>query len=101
MRYMLMSRADEHSEAGKFPSPEIMAETGKFVEEITRAGVLLSAEGLKPSSLGARLRLSNGTLTVTDGPFTEAKEMIASFAIVEVASKEEAIEWAARWARLF
>ena len=101
MRFMLMTRADEHSEAGAFPSPEIMANMGTFMEEITRAGVLLSAEGLQPSSKGTRLKLTNGKLTVTDGPFAETKEMISSYAIVEVASREEAIEWAARWARLF
>lgn len=101
MRFMLMTRADEHSEAGAFPSPEVMAAMGTFMEEITQAGVLLSAEGLQPSSKGARLKLSKGKLTVTDGPFAETKEMISSFAIVEVASKEEAIEWAARWAKLF
>jgi len=101
MRFMLMSRADAHSEAGAFPSPEVMAEMGKFMQEITQAGVLLSAEGLQPSSQGARLKLSNGKLTVTDGPFTETKELISSYAIVEVASKAEAIEWASRWARLF
>lgn len=101
MRFMLMTRADQHSEAGAFPSPEVMAEMGTFMEEITKAGVLLSAEGLQPSSKGARLKLSKGKLTVTDGPFAETKEMISSYAIVEVASKEEAIEWAARWAKLF
>ena len=101
MRFILMARADEHSEAGAFPSPEVMADMGAFMQEITQAGVLLSAEGLQPSSAGARLTLSKGTLTVTDGPFAETKEMISSYAIVEVASKAEAIEWAARWAKLF
>jgi hypothetical protein len=101
MRFMLMTRADEHSEAGAFPIPEVMAEMGAFMEEITAAGVLVSAEGLQPSAAGSRLRLSQGALTVTDGPFAETKEMISSFAIVNVASKAEAIEWASRWAKLF
>jgi hypothetical protein len=98
MRFMLMTRADAGSEAGEFPSPEVMAQMGAFMEEITSAGVLLSGEGLLPSSQGARLKISNGKVTVTDGPFTDT---IANFAIVNVASKAEAIEWATRWGKLF
>jgi len=98
MRFMLMSRADQHSEAGEFPTSEVMAEMGAFMEEITKAGVLISAEGLLPSAGGSRITLSGGKLTVTDGPFPDT---IANFAIVNVASKAEAIEWASRWARLF
>jgi hypothetical protein len=98
MRFMLMTRADAGSEAGEFPSPEVMEKMGALMEEITSAGVLLSAEGLLPSSEGARMKLSGGKVTVTDGPFPDT---IANFAIVQVASKEEAIEWATRWAHVF
>lgn len=98
MRFMVMTRADAGSEAGEFPSPEVMAEMGKLVEELTSAGVLLSGEGLLPSSQGARLKLSGGKVTVTDGPFSDT---IANFAIVNVSSKEEAIGLARRWAELF
>lgn len=98
MRFMLMTRADKGSEAGEFPSPEVMEEMGKMMEELTSTGVLLSGEGLLPSSQGSRLKISNGKVTVTDGPFPDT---IANFAIVNVASKEEAIELATRWGKLF
>jgi hypothetical protein len=70
---------------------------GKFIEEITKAGVLLATDGLQPSSKGARVRLSGGKVTVTDGPFTESKELVASYALLEVKSKAEAIEWTKRF----
>jgi hypothetical protein len=76
MRFMLMTKADKHSEAGEFPSPEVMVKMGALMEEITSAGVLLSAEGLLPSSEGARMKLSGGKVTVTDGPFPDT---IANF----------------------
>jgi hypothetical protein len=73
---------------------------GKLIEEMAKAGVLLATDGLQPSSKGARVRISGGKFTVTDGPFTEAKELIAGYAIVQVKSKEEAIEWAKRFLKV-
>jgi len=93
-----MHKSNEENEAGIPPSKELMEEMGKLMEETSRAGVLLAAEGVHPSSRGARLEFSGGRRTVTDGPFAEAKELIAGFAIVQVESKDEAIEWATRFA---
>ncbi|MCC7372810.1 MAG: hypothetical protein IT306_30640 [Chloroflexi bacterium] len=101
MKFMVMSRADKHSEAGEFPGPEVTARMMTFMQEVAEAGILVTAEGLTPSALGARVKLSNGKVTVTDGPFTETKELIASFAILNVASKEEAIRWTTKWAQVF
>jgi hypothetical protein len=96
MRFMMMIKADKNSEAGKLPSKELLAAMGKFNEEMVKAGVMLAGEGLQPSSKGARVKLSKGKRTVIDGPFTEAKELIAGFWLIQVKSKEEAIEWARR-----
>jgi hypothetical protein len=85
---------------GTPPSQEHMAEMGKLIREMTRAGVLLATEGCLPSSKGARVRHSGGKFTVTDGPFTESKELIAGFALFEVKSKEEAIEWTKRFLKV-
>ncbi len=85
---------------GTPPSQEYMAEMGKFIEEMTKAGVLLATEGCQPSSKGARVQYSGGKFTVTDGPFTETKELIAGFALFQVKSKEEAIEWTKRFLRV-
>ena len=93
-----MHKSNEENEAGIPPSKELMEEMGKLMEETSRAGVLLAAEGVHPSSRGARLEFSGGRRTVTDGPFAEAKELIAGFAIGQVDSKDEAIEWATRFA---
>lgn len=98
MRFLVMHKSNEENEAGVPPSPELMEEMGKLMEESARAGVLLAAEGVHPSSKGARLSFSGGRRTVTDGPFAEAKELIAGFAVLQVDSKEEAIEWATRFA---
>ena len=98
MRYLVMHKSNEENEAGVPPSPELVEEMGKLMEESARAGVLLAAEGVHPSSKGARLSFSGGRRTVTDGPFAEAKELIAGFAVLQVDSKEEAIEWATRFA---
>jgi hypothetical protein len=84
-------------EAGLPPSQECMAEMGRFIEEMSKAGVLLATDGLAPSSKGARVRRSGEKFTVTDGPFTEAKELIAGFAIIEAKSKAEAIELTKRF----
>lgn len=96
MRFMMLVKADENSEAGVLPSTEVLAEMGKYNEELVKAGVLLAGEGLHPSSKGARVTYSGAKRTVTDGPFTEAKELIAGFWLIQVKSKEEAIEWARR-----
>jgi hypothetical protein len=96
MRFMVILPASTKSEAGIPPSDkEIFAAMG-FNEELVKAGVMLAAEGLHPSSKGARLRYADGKVTVTDGPFTESKELIAGFWLLDVRSKEEAIEWMKR-----
>jgi hypothetical protein len=84
-------------EEGGRPSPEHVAEMGKLIDSMTRAGVLLATEGCQPSSKGARVRLRNGKISVVDGPFTETKELIGGFAIIAVKSKAEAIEWTERF----
>jgi hypothetical protein len=96
MRFMVIVKADKNSEAGVMPSEQLLAEMGKFNEELANAGVMLAGEGLHPSSKGARVKFSGGQRIVTDGPFTEAKELIAGFWLWEVKSKEEAIEWLKR-----
>ncbi len=97
MRFIGLLKADKHSEAGAPPSRELMEKMGKFIEEITKAGVLVATDGLQPSSKGARVKLSGGEFTVTDGPFTETKELIASYALFEVKSMAEAIHWTKRF----
>jgi hypothetical protein len=96
MRFMLMIKADKNTEAGVLPSKELIAAMGEFNEEMVKAGVMLAGEGLQPSSKGARIKFSGGKRMVTDGPFTETKELIAGFWLIQVKSKEEAIEWAKR-----
>jgi hypothetical protein len=96
MRFMMLIKSDEESEAGQLPSPELFAAMDKFNEEMVKAGVLLSAEGLHPSSRGARVKLSGLKRTVVDGPFPETKELIAGFWMIEVGSLQEAIDWAMR-----
>src|SRR5712691_6601653 len=96
MRFMMLVRADKNTEAGVLPSKELVAAMGQFNEEMVKAGVLLAADGLQPSSKGARIKFSRGKRTVTDGPFTETKELIAGFWMIQVKSKEAAIEWAKR-----
>jgi hypothetical protein len=92
MRFMVIVRADKNTEAGVMPTNELLTAMGKLVN----AGVMLAAEGLHPSSKGVRLKFSGGKVTVTDGPFTETKELIAGFWIWKVNSKEEAIAWLKR-----
>ena len=96
MRFMVLVKADQNSEAGVLPSRELLTEMGKFNEELVKAGVMLAGEGLQPSSKGARVRFSGASRTVIDGPFAESKELIAGFWLWEVKSKEEAIEWVKR-----
>ena len=96
MKFMVIVKATMESEAGGLPDPQLMAEMGRFNEELMKAGVLLAAEGLQPSSKGARVRFSGPERTVIDGPFAETKELIAGFWLWQVRSKEEAIEWVKR-----
>ncbi|HEX3779481.1 MAG TPA: YciI family protein [Pseudonocardiaceae bacterium] len=96
MRFMLMIKATAESEAGELPSTELLTEMGKYNEELVKAGVLLAAEGLHASSKGARVKLAGKRRTVIDGPFAEAKELVAGFWLIEVGSKEEAVEWVKR-----
>ena len=96
MRFMVMVKATKESEAGVMPSEKLLAEMGKFNEELVKAGVMLAGEGLHPSSKGARVRFSGSKRTVIDGPFAETKELVAGFWLLQVKSKEEAIEWIKR-----
>ena len=96
MKFMVMVRATKASEAGEMPDEKLLADMGKFNEELVKAGVMLAGEGLQPSSKGARVRFSGSKRTVIDGPFTETKELIAGYWLWQVKSKEEAIEWVKR-----
>ena len=96
MRFMVIVKADKNSEAGALPDQKCLADMTKFNEELVKAGVLLAAEGLHPSSKGARVRFSGNKRTVIDGPFAETKELVAGFWLFQVKSKEEAIEWVKR-----
>lgn len=96
MRFMVLVPANEESEAGALPDEKDLAEMGKFNEELVKAGVMLAGEGLHPTSKGARIKFEGGKTTVTDGPFTESKELIAGFWLIQAKSKEEAIEWMRR-----
>ncbi|MCC6070585.1 YciI family protein [Massilia sp. GCM10020059] len=96
MRFMIIVKATSESEAGKMPSEKLLADMGKYNEELVKAGVMLAGEGLHPSSKGARVKFSGPERTVVDGPFTETKELVAGFWLWEVKSKEEAIEWVKR-----
>ena len=96
MRFMIIVKASKDSEAGVMPSQQLLADMGRFNEELAKAGVLLAAEGLQASPKGARVKFSGSKRTVIDGPFAETKELIAGFWIWQVKSKEEAIEWVKR-----
>ena len=96
MRFMVMVKATKNSEAGAMPTEKLLAEMGKFNEELVKAGVMLAGEGLHPSSKGTRVKFSGGKRTVIDGPFAETKELVAGFWLWQVKSKEEAIEWVKR-----
>ena len=96
MRFLMMVKANKDSEAGVMPEDTLIAEMGRYNEELAKAGVLLDLSGLQPSSKGARIRFSDGKRTVIDGPFTETKELIAGYWLIQVKSREEAIEWAKR-----
>jgi hypothetical protein len=96
MRFMMIVKASKDSEAGVMPSEELLSAMGKYNEELMKAGVLLDAAGLQASSKGARVKFSGGKRTVIDGPFAESKELIAGYWVIQVKSREEAIEWAKR-----
>ncbi len=96
MRFMVIVKADKNSEAGALPDKKMLTEMGKYNEELVKAGVMLAGEGLQASSKGARVKFSGSKRSVTDGPFAEAKELIAGFWLWDVRSKEEAIEWLKR-----
>ena len=96
MKFVAMVKVDKDTEAGVLPSEELLTEMGKFNEELVKAGMLLGAEGLQPSSKGARVKFSGTKRTVIDGPFAETKELIAGFWILQAKSKEEVIEWIKR-----
>jgi hypothetical protein len=96
MRVMVLVKADKNSEAGVMPSEELLAAMGKYNEELVKAGIMLAGEGLHPSARGARVKFSGAKRAVVDGPFAEAKELIAGFWLWQVRSMDEAIEWAKR-----
>ena len=96
MRFMVIVKANAKSEAGEMPSERLLTEMMAYNEELVRAGVLLAGEGLQASSKGARVRFSGSKRTVIDGPFPETKELVAGFWLIQVSSKEEAIEWVKR-----
>ena len=96
MRVMVIVKATKNSEAGVMPNEKLLAEMGKFNEELVKAGVLLAAEGLQASAKGSRVRFSGANRTVVDGPFAESKELVAGFWLIQAKSKDEAIEWVKR-----
>jgi hypothetical protein len=96
MRFMMLLKATDESEAGVMPGPELLAAMAAYNNEMLKAGVMLAADGLQSSSKGARVRISRGKRTVIDGPFTETKELIAGFWLIQAKSLDEAIEWARR-----
>ncbi|SFP20392.1 YciI family protein [Ralstonia sp. NFACC01] len=100
MRFMILRLADKDTEASVMPSEELLTAMGKYMEDLAKAGVLLGGEGLHPSSRGARVEFKGGKPTVIDGPFAEAKELIAGYTMLQVKSEEEALEWVKRWPAL-
>ena len=97
MRFLILRRADEQTEAGKMPTERLLQAMGAFMEEMNRAGILRGGEGLERSANGARVRFSKGEPAVVDGPFAEAKELIAGYCVVDVPAQEDAVAWALRW----
>jgi hypothetical protein len=96
MRFMILVKADKNTEAGVLPDEKLLTEMGKYNEELVKAGVMLAGEGLHPTSRGARVRFSGAKRTVIDGPFTDSKDLIAGFWLIQVKSKQDAIEWVKR-----
>src|SRR5215510_15244178 len=97
MRFMIVVKATKESEAGVMPEESLIAEMARYHEQLAKAGVLLDGTGLQPSSKGWRVKYTGGKRTVVDGPFTEAKELIAGYTIIQVKSREEALEWTKRF----
>ncbi len=100
MRFMILRKADLETEAGSMPSAQLIADMTTFHEEAAKAGIVVAGSGLMPSSRGAKVKFHGGKPTVTDGPFAEAKELIAGYTIIEVPSREAAIEWVKGWPTL-
>jgi len=100
MRFMIIRKADAETEGADIPTPELFKQMGDYMEEMAKAGVLLSGDGLKPSREGARVKFHGGKPSVVDGPFAETKELVAGFSIIQCASKEEAIAWVKKWPTL-
>ncbi|MDQ1647367.1 MAG: hypothetical protein QOJ50_3551 [Cryptosporangiaceae bacterium] len=100
MRFMIIRKADQDTEAGALPTSELISAMGDYMEDMAKAGVLLGGDGLRPSALGARVRFDGGSVTVIDGPFTESKELVAGYSLIQAKSIEEAIEWVKRWPAL-
>lgn len=96
MRFMIILKSDENTESGQLPTEQELTEMGNYNEELVKAGVMLAGEGLQPSSKGARVMFDHGKTTVLDGPFSETKELIAGFWLIQTKSKEEAVEWVKR-----
>lgn len=97
MRVMVIVKATKNSEAGVMPSEKLLAEMGKFNEALVKAGVMLAGDGLHPSNKGKRVRFAPGKKTVIDGPFAETKELVAGYTLIQVRSREEALEWSRRF----
>ena len=97
MRFMIIRKADTETEAGAMPSEQLLTDMLSYNEELVKAGVMLTGDGLRPSSEGARVTFKDGEVSITDGPFAEAKELIAGFSLIQAKSKEEAVEWVKRW----
>src|SRR5688500_9499877 len=97
MRFMIIRKADAETEAGAMPTEALVTAMMKYNEEMVNASVMVAGDGLKPSAKGARIRFAGGRPTVIDGPFAEAKELIAGFTMIEVGSREEALDWVKRW----
>jgi hypothetical protein len=100
MRILGLLKSDEASEAGEMPDAEFMGRMAEFMEEVTKAGILLASDGLKPSKFGKRVKLNGGKVSVIDGPFTESKELVASYALFETKTFEEAVEWTTRFLKV-
>jgi len=96
MRFMIILKSDSNTEAGVMPTEQELTDMGNYNEELVKAGVMLAGEGLQPSSKGARVQFSDGKTTVLDGPFSETKELIAGFWLIQVKSRDEAVEWVKR-----
>lgn len=99
MQFMIFRKADQDTEAGVLPSAELFQAMGQYNQQLADAGAMRGGEGLQPSAMGVRMQLSSGSVTIVDGPFAETKELIAGFTIIDVGSKQEAIDWVSRWPR--